>query len=181
MINKKTENILGSRRPSNYLWATIVLAGGLGFTLTGLSSYFRSDILPFNDSSTISFMPQGAVMIFYGTLALSLSIFLWLTIVWNVGAGYNEFDNDIGIVTIFRLGFPGKSRLLSLTYRIQDIRSVKIDIREGLAPKREIYLKTKDNRQIPLTRVGQPLLLSDIERRAADLAKFLDVALEGLE
>lgn len=178
---KKTEEILGSRRFSNYWWATIVLLGGLSFILVGISSYSSLEILPFNNSSSIPFMPQGAIMIFYGSLALSLSLFLWLTIVWNVGAGYNEFNNDIGLITISRLGFPGKNRSLSLTYRTQDIDSIKIDIKEGLTPKREIYLKTKDNRQIPLTRVGQPLQLSDIERRAADLAKFLGVGLEGLE
>jgi hypothetical protein len=149
--------------------------------LAGISSYSNLEILPFNNSSSIPFMPQGAVMVFYGSLALSLSLFLWLTIIWNVGAGYNEFNNDIGLITISRLGFPGKNRSLSLNYRTQDIDSIKIDIREGLAPKREIYLKTKDNRQIPLTRVGQPLQLSDIERQAADLAKFLGVGLEGLD
>lgn len=181
MMSKKTEKILGSRRFSNYWWATIVLFGGLSFILAGISSYSNLEVLPFNNASAIPFMPQGAIMLFYGALALSLSLFLWLTIAWNVGAGYNEFNNDIGLITISRLGFPGKNRLLSLTYRTQDIDSIRVDIKEGLAPRREIYLKTKDNRQIPLTRVGQPLQLSDVENQAADLAKFLGVGLEGLE
>ena len=38
-----------------------------------------------------------------------------------------------------------------------------------ISPKREIYLCTKDQRQIPLTRVGEPLLLSSIEEEAVDL------------
>ncbi len=181
MAAKKTEKILGSRRLSNYWWATIVLLGGLAFIITGIYSYLRLNALPFNNSCNISFMPQGAVMVFYGTLAVSVSLFLWLTIIWNVGSGYNEFNNDIGLITIFRLGFPGKNRSLSLTYRTKDIQSIKIDIKEGLAPKREIYLRMKDNRQIPLTRVGQPLLLSDVESQAADLAKFLGVILEGID
>ena len=100
---------------------------------------------------------------------------------WNVGSGYNEFNNKIGLITIFRLGFPGKNRSLRLTYHIRDVKAIKIDIRDGLTPKREIYLKTKDNRQIPLTRIGQPLLLSDIENQATELAQFLGVVLEGLE
>lgn len=181
MVSKKKEDILGSRRLSNYWWATTVSLGGLAFIFTGLSSYSRSDILPLNNSYSISFIPQGAVMIFYGALAFSISMFLWLTIIWDVGAGYNEFNHDTGLITIFRLGFPGKNRSLSLVYRTKDIQSVKIDIKEGLTPKREIYLKTKDNREIPLTRVGEPLLLSDVENQAADLAKFLGVILEGLE
>nr|AYR05896.1 photosystem I assembly protein Ycf4 [Lithothamnion sp.] len=181
MINKRTEQILGSRRLSNYWWAIIILLGGISFFLAGVSSYFRIEILPFTQSSEISFIPQGVIMIFYGTIAISLSVFLWLTIFWDVGAGYNEFNNEKGIITIFRLGFPGRNRRLSLTYRIQDIQSIRINIQDGLTAKREIYLKIKDKREIPLTSVGQPLLLSEIEKQASDLAKFLGVVLEGLE
>nr|YP_010728808.1 photosystem I assembly protein Ycf4 [Lithothamnion corallioides]WEA77126.1 photosystem I assembly protein Ycf4 [Lithothamnion corallioides] len=181
MINKRTDQILGSRRLSNYWWATIILLGGISFFLVGISSYSHIEILPFTQSSEISFIPQGAIMIFYGTLAICLSLFLWLTIFWNVGAGYNEFNNEKGIITIFRLGFPGRNRSLSLTYRIKEIQAIRINIQDGLTPKREIYLKTKDKREIPLTRVGQPLLLSEIEKQASELAKFLGVVLEGLE
>jgi len=181
MATKKIDIILGSRRLSNYWWATTILIGSISFILVGLSSYTNLQILPFTDSLEISFMPQGAIMIFYGTLGVSISCFLWLTILWNVGSGYNEFNTEIGIITIFRMGFPGKNRSLLLKYNINEIQAVKIDIKEGLSPKREIYLKTKDYREIPLTRVGQPLLLSDIEYKATELAKFLGVVLEGIE
>ena len=181
MIKKRKDIILGSRRLSNYCWATVIFLGGISFVLVGLSSYTNLNFLPFTYSHNISFIPQGVVMVFYGTLAISLSLFLWLTIIWNVGAGYNEFNNDNGLITIFRLGFPGKNRSLTLKYYTKDIEAIKIDIQEGFNPKREIYLKTKDNRQIPLTRVGKPLLLSDIENQATELAKFLGVVLEGIK
>lgn len=179
--NIKTEKILGSRRISNYLWAFIILSGGASFFLVGLSSYFNINLLPFVDSSNIIFIPQGIIMIFYGTIGILLSVFLWLTIIWNVGGGYNEFDNDKGSITIFRLGFPGKNRFLRLNYDTKDIKSIRVYVQDGLVPKREIYLKIKDGREIPLTRVGQPLLLSEIEEKATELAKFLGVVLEGLE
>lgn len=181
MINKRTDKILGSRRLSNYWWATVIFLGGISFFLVGISSYFNIAILPFARSPEILFIPQGAIMIFYGTLAMSLSLFLWLTILWNVGAGYNDFNNEEGIITIFRLGFPGRNRSLFLKYHIKDVQSIRINIQDGLSPKREIYLKTKDSREIPLTRVGQPLLLSEVEKQASELAKFLGVILEGLE
>lgn len=181
MSNKKIDIILGSRRLSNYWWASTILLGSLSFLLVGLSSYTNLQIFPFTNSFGISFMPQGAIMVFYGTLGVSISCFLWLTIIWNVGSGYNEFNNDKGIITIFRMGFPGKNRSLLLQYNINEIQAIKVDIKEGLNPKREIYLKTKDYREIPLTRVGQPLLLSEIEYRATELAKFLGVVLEGIE
>nr|WCH55308.1 photosystem I assembly protein ycf4 [Hypnea brasiliensis] len=180
MFNIKTDKIVGSRRFSNYWWAICILLGGSGFFLVGLSSYLNIELLPFTKSSEILFIPQGLIMIFYGTIAILISLFLWLSIFWNIGGGYNEFNNDKGKVTIFRLGFPGKNRILKLEYNIQDIKAIKVNIKEGITPKREIYLKTKDNREIPLTSVGQPLLLSEIEQKATFLAKFLDVVLEGM-
>nr|YP_010726244.1 photosystem I assembly protein ycf4 [Hypnea brasiliensis]WDY84719.1 photosystem I assembly protein ycf4 [Hypnea brasiliensis] len=180
MFNIKTDKIVGSRRFSNYWWAICILLGGSGFFLVGLSSYLNIELLPFTKCSEILFIPQGLIMIFYGTIAILISLFLWLSIFWNIGGGYNEFNNDKGKVTIFRLGFPGKNRILKLEYNIQDIKAIKVNIKEGITPKREIYLKTKDNREIPLTSVGQPLLLSEIEQKATFLAKFLDVVLEGM-
>nr|YP_010903254.1 photosystem I assembly protein ycf4 [Hypnea cornuta]WCH55707.1 photosystem I assembly protein ycf4 [Hypnea cornuta] len=181
MFNVKTDKIVGSRRFSNYWWAICILLGGSSFFLVGLSSYLNIELLPFTRSSEILFIPQGIIMIFYGTIAILISLFLWLSIFWNIGSGYNEFNNDQGKIIIFRLGFPGKNRILKLEYDIKDIEAIKVNIREGISPKREIYLKTKDNREIPLTSVGQPLLLSEIEEKATFLAKFLNVILEGMD
>lgn len=181
MINKKKDIILGSRRLSNYWWATTICLGGLCFFAVGLSSYANLEFIPFTNLSQILFIPQGVVMLFYGTLAISLSLFLWLTIFWNVGAGYNEFNNQNGYITIYRQGFPGKNRFLLLKYNIEDVQSIKIYIQDGFNPKREIYLKIKDNREIPLTSISQPLLLSEIEQKAINLAQFLGVIVEGLE
>jgi hypothetical protein len=104
---------------------------------------------------------------------------LWLTILFNIGAGYNKFDLEKSLITIFRVGFPGKNRNVYLRYSLKEIKAIKIKIQDGLNPKREIYLKTKDKREIPLTRVGEPLLLSEIEERATELAQFLGVIVEG--
>jgi hypothetical protein len=80
----------GSRRLSNIFWAVAVSLGGFGFFLTGLSSFFQTNHLIFSDSSGISFIPQGIVLIFYGTVGSILGIFITLTVWWNVGSGYNE-------------------------------------------------------------------------------------------
>ena len=181
MSQIKKDTIIGSRRLSNYWWATIIFIGGLSFFLVGLSSYLNRQLLPITTSNELVFLPQGIVMTFYGTIGIFVSSFLWLTILWNVGSGYNEFNNESGIITIFRKGFPGKNRILKLTYPINDIKSIKVSINDGIATKREIYLKMKDLREIPLTNVGQPLLLSEIEDKANKLSKFLGVVLEGLE
>jgi len=181
MLKVQKDTIIGSRRLSNYWWATIIFIGGLNFFLVGLSSYLNKKILPFPISDDLVFLPQGVVMTFYGTIGILVSVFLWLTILWNVGSGYNEFNIDNGTITIFRRGFPGKNRILKLIYSINEIQAVKVSINDGITTKREIYLKMKDLREIPLTSVGQPLLLSEIESKANNLAKFLGVVLEGLE
>ena len=181
-MNKiKIDKILGSRRFSNYWWATVILLGSISFFLVGISSYFNIQIknLNVNDNNFL-FIPQGAVMTFYGMTGILISIFIWYTIILDIGSGYNEFNNDTGLITIFRLGFPGKNRVLKLEYKIKEVSCIKINIQEGISPKREIYLKTKDNREIPLTKVGSPVNLSSIEKQAKDISNFLNVTLEGL-
>ena len=118
-------------------------------------------------------------MTFYGSIGILLSLFLLANIIFNVGGGYNKYDKNLKKVEIFRLGFPIQNREIYLAYDFKDIRSIKLSIQEGLNPKREIYLCTKDQRQIPLTRVGEPLLLSSIEEEAVDLSLFLNVPLEN--
>jgi hypothetical protein len=171
--------ILGSKRLSNYVWLLISFLGGTGFFLAGVSSYLQVQILPFTKVDNISFIPQGIVMTFYGSIGIFLSLFLFANIIFNVGGGFNKYDKNLNKVEIFRLGFPIQNREIYLAYNFKDIRSIKLSIQEGLNPKREIYLCTKDQRQIPLTRVGEPLLLSSIEEEAVDLSLFLNVPLEN--
>lgn len=60
------------------------------------------------------------------------------------------------------------------------MQSVRIEIQEGINPRRALYLRIKGRRDIPLTRVGQPLPLAELETQGAELARFLEVPLEGL-
>jgi hypothetical protein len=170
----------GARRLSNYIWGSILTIGGIGFLLTGLSCYFNFPLLPFIKIDTIQFFPQGLVMCFYGILAISLSIYIWLIILWDLGQGFNEFNTDTGEIRIFRWGFPGKNRRIDLKYLISDVQSIRVEINEGLNPKRVIYLKLRGNREIPLTRAGQPISIQELENQAAELARTLQVSLEGI-
>lgn len=178
LSNTRTDYIVGSRRPSNYFWAVLIMLAGFCFILAGFSSYLQVNLLPFTVVSNLSFLPQGATMVFYGTIAIFLAVFLWLTIVWNVGGGYNQFDKPSQTIQIVRFGFPGKNRRIKLQYAWKEIKSIKVIIKEGLNPKREILLKTKDLREIPITKVGQLISLSQLEKQATDLALFLNVILE---
>ena len=176
----RQDKIVGSRRFSNYFWAFFLFTGGLSFLLAGISSYFKINLLPFANPAELVFIPQGLVMIFYGTLSLSLSLYIIITLFWDIGSGYNEYNKIENLVKIVRKGFPGKNREILLTYPLTNIRAIGIKISEGLNPKRSIYLCLKDERKIPLTPVQQPNTISNLEEEAADLAKFLDLKLENL-
>jgi hypothetical protein len=178
--NVRQDRITGSRRFSNYFWTFFLFIGGFSFLLAGLSSYINVNLLPFANPTELIFIPQGIVMIFYGTLSLSLSIYIILTLIWDIGSGYNEYNKIENLVKIVRKGFPGKNREILLTYPVNNIRAIGIQISEGLNPKRIIYLCLKDERKIPLTPVQQPNTISNLEDEAADLAKFLDLKLENL-
>ena len=173
--------ILGARRPSNYFWAVITAIGGIGFFLAGVSSYLHTNLLPFSDlPAQLVFIPQGIAMGFYGTVALLLCTYLCLVISWNVGGGYNQFSKDSGEAQIYRSGFPGENRQIDLRYPLENVLAVRAEIKEGLNPKRALYLKVKGKGEIPITPVGQPIALSDLENQGAELARFLQVPLEGL-
>ena len=176
----RQDKIVGSRRFGNYFWGIFLILGGISFLLAGMSSYFKVNLLPFANPTELVFIPQGLVMMFYGTLSLSLSFYIGATIFWDVGGGYNEYNKIESLVKIIRKGFPGRNREILLTYPLTNIQSIGIKISEGLNPQRSIYLCLKDKRKIPLTPVQQPSSISDLEKQAAELAKFLDLKLENL-
>jgi hypothetical protein len=192
--------IVGERRLSNYWWATVICIGSFGFFFTGISSYFRTllpsggetnfdsqlffnflnIVGPQNGTNDINFFPQGLLMCFYGSLGFLLSIYWWFLIFWNVGGGFNEFNKKENFIRIFRWGYPGKNRKIDLYYTLKDVESIRVEIQQGFDSQRTIYLKLKGNREIPITGIGQPLTLKEIEKQASELANFLQVSLEGL-
>ena len=176
----RQDKIVGSRRFSNYFWSFFLFCGGIGFILTGISSYFKINLLPFANPTELIFIPQGLVMLFYGTLSFGISIYIMITIILDIGGGYNEYNRVEQLVTVVRRGFPGKNREVLLTYSLSNIRSIGIKITEGLNPVRSIYLCLKDERKIPLTPVQEPISISNLEEEATNLAKFLDLKLENL-
>jgi hypothetical protein len=176
----RRDEITGSRRFSNYFWSVALFLGGIGFLLAGISSYLKINLLPFTNSTELVFIPQGLVMMFYGTLSFGISVYIITTVLLDIGGGYNEYNRIESLVKIVRKGFPGKNREILLTYPFSNIKYVGIKITEGLNPTRSIYLCLKDDRKIPLTPVQEPTSISNLEEEAASLAKFLNLKLENL-
>ena len=174
------ENITGSRNLGSFLIMFVLFFAGLGFFLAGLSSYFHTNLLQITDTSEISFIPQGIAMLFYGTGALGIGSYILLTIVWNIGSGYNEFSKEENIVRLVRLGFPGKNRQIFLSYEFKNIKNLKFLIKQGLNPRCNILLVLKDKREIPLFPAQFLLNPTDTEKKAIQLSNFLNVPLESL-
>jgi hypothetical protein len=176
----RRDEIIGSRRFSNYFWSIALFLGGIGFLLAGISSYLKINLLPFTNVTELVFIPQGLVMMFYGTLSFGISIYIITTVLLDIGGGYNEYNRIESLVKIVRKGFPGRNREILLTYPFSNIKYIGIKITEGLNPTRSIYLCLKDDRKIPLTPVQEPTSISNLEEEAASLAKFLNLKLENL-
>ncbi len=172
-------DIVGSRRFSNYGFAVIVAIGALGFLLAGISSFLKVNLLPFSEPLQLDFVPQGLALSFYGVAGTLLELYLLYVIATDYGSGYNEFDLNNGKVTIFRRG-RSQDKNIEFTYKIADVQAVRVEIRNGLSPKRSLYLRVKGRGDLPLSEVGQPISLTALEDRAAEIAKFLAVPLEGL-
>lgn len=172
------EFITGSRKTSNFCWAFILFLGSLGFLLVGTSSYLGRNLISLFPSQQIIFFPQGIVMSFYGIAGLFISCYLWCTILWNVGSGYDLFDRKEGIVRIFRWGFPGKRRRIFLRFLMKNIQSIRIEVQEGLYARRVLYMEIRGQGAIPLIRTDENLTTREIEQKAAELAYFLRVPIE---
>jgi hypothetical protein len=174
------ENIVGSRNFSSFLITLVLFFAGLGFFLAGLSSYLQINLLQVTDTSEILFIPQGIALLFYGTGALGLGLYIALTILWNIGSGYNEFSKVDNIVRIVRQGFPGKNRTVFLSYEFKNIKNLKFLIKQGLNPRCNILLVLKDRREIPLFPAQFLLNPTETEKKAIQLSNFLNVPLENL-
>ena len=174
------ENIVGARNVNSIGIMIVLVVAGTGFFLAGLSSYLNVNLLQLTDTSKIVFIPQGIAMLFYGTGAIGIGIYLILTIVWNIGSGYNEFSKSEEVVRIVRLGFPGKNRTIFLSYEFKNIKNLKFLIKQGLNPRCNILLVLKDKREIPLFPAQFLLNPMETEKKAIQLSNFLNVSLESL-
>ena len=181
-MNQKVikQEIIGARNIKTVSTMIILFIAGFGFFLAGLSSYFQKNLLHVTDTSQITFIPQGIALLFYGTGAICIGLYVLLTVIWNIGSGYNEFSQIENIVRIVRLGFPGKNKKIFLSYEFQNIKNIKFLIKQGLNPRTNILLVLKDKREIPLFPAQFLLNPTETEKKAIELANFLKVPLENL-
>nr|QHD45164.1 photosystem I assembly protein Ycf4 [Codium fragile] len=171
--NIRRYKVEGTRKLSNYFWAIFIGIGSSFFFLIGLVSSNSNSII----SNNISFFPQGIIMSFYGLIGILFSLYLWLTILWSIGSGFNEFNRKKKMIRIFRWGFPGKNRRINLYYKFEEIKAIKLEKKIGLNTIQSLYLQIINKKEIPLFKLGYSATYELLEKQAADLAKFLNVSL----
>lgn len=171
------QKIKGSRKPTNYLVGSMVSIGGVGFLLASSSSYLGVDLLPLGNPSTLIFVPQGLVMGLYGIAASFLALYLWRLISIDFGSGSNSFDKDLGMLCVSRQGL---FKEIKIEIPLEEIKAVKLDAREGFNSRRRICLRIQGRKDLPISQVGSPPPLLELEEEGAELAKFLGVNLEGI-
>jgi len=171
------QKIKGSRKVSNYLVASMLSIGGVGFLLASFSSYFGRDFLPLGNPSTLIFVPQGLVMGLYGVAAFFLALYFWRLISIDYGSGVNRFDKNKGVLSLSRRGLL---KNIEIEIPIDEIKAVKLDVREGFNPRRRVSLRIKGRKDLPISKVGAPKPLLDLENEGAEIARFLEVNLEGI-
>jgi len=165
--------VLGAQQWNNCIVAGILFLAGLGFFLTGFVVYLTQD----NPINEINYLPQGIILTFYGILGITVSIFISLTIYWNIGFGWIKFSKLYNDVQIYREGYPQQKAQIFLNYQLNSIKSLEIKITEGINPTQVIYLCLKDDRQIPLIFTDSLPTITKTEQRATFLCNFLNVPL----
>ena len=120
---------------------------------------------------------DGERVLHWRIAAALLATYLWTVISIDVGAGSNRFDRASGELLVTRQGFR---QLIKVEVAMKDIQAVKVEVRDGLSPRRRLALRLQGRRDLPLTRVGEPMPLDQLEQGGAELARFLGVPLEGV-
>jgi hypothetical protein len=70
--------------------------------------------------------------------------------------------------------------VIFLTYDFKNVKNLKFLIKQGLNPRCNILLVLKDKREIPLFPAQFLLSPNELEKKAIQLSKFLNVPLESL-
>lgn len=115
------EEIYEKNKIIKWIYNIIILLGGCGFLVVGISSYIQYNLVYFLNSDQILFFPQGITMCFYGICAIIISINQIKITLNKVGEGYNEFNKEVGLMKIYRKGTKGKNSDVNITYALTDI------------------------------------------------------------
>lgn len=185
IIREKYE---GARDFTSIFWSIVQPAASLGFLIVGISTYVNEPIVDWNPvtkqflgflrpNEMIQWVPQGIFMSFYGFFGFFLAGPLqWWLVISNQGAGVAEFNKFTRKMTIVRNGEMIKDM------DFEDIKTVVLEY-TTMSPfgGREVYLIDSNGQEVKFMNTIDDLPKRVLERRASELANFLDVELDIVE
>nr|YP_007517019.2 photosystem I assembly protein ycf4 [Euglena viridis]AEY70792.2 photosystem I assembly protein ycf4 [Euglena viridis] len=175
------ENIVETDKLIKYIFNITILLGGLSFLIVGLSSYIGYNIIMFFNASEIIFFPQGLTMCFYGVAGIIVGLNQLKILILEAGEGYNEFNKEKKVMTIFRKGIQGKNSDINISYPLTDIEAIKIEINTDLFnSKQKIFVCLKGKNDLPIIQLEKPLKINELEEKAIEIASFLKVPVKGI-
>nr|YP_009538640.1 photosystem I assembly protein ycf4 [Phacus pleuronectes]AYQ93681.1 photosystem I assembly protein ycf4 [Phacus pleuronectes] len=173
------EEIINEQELIDYCISFILLIGSLGFLITGISSFANLNLVGFLKSNEILFFPQGITMCFYGTIGSITSCYQLINLYSKIGQGYNEINKEKGTLEIYRKGYPGKNDDIKITIQIKDIEAVKLEnTSKILNSKQTIFICLKEKKYIPIIQINNPINTNKLEKKATEIASFLNVSLK---
>lgn len=121
----------GVRLPSSVFWSLVSLLGGFCFSLLGVASFLNVGFLFFSRSLGVAFVPQGATLLFYGVVGLTLGLFIGYGSLAGTGSALDVFDEDKRSIFLIRRSFGGKLGLFSFMIPFADVLYVSTDLEEA--------------------------------------------------
>jgi len=173
--------VFGRSRVKDYVYRACLLFGGFSFFIEGIKS--RGFFSEYGFVSEMQFFPQGFRLSFYGILFFLYGFYLFLIRFLSVGSGFNEYDKEKKLITVFRLWYPGKNRRVIKQYSFSRLKSIVLESKKQIFDPRDfdVYLNLDKNQRISLIEIGRQngfLQQREQEYFFIELAEFLDVFFE---
>lgn len=166
------QRVFGVRNWLNILWNFLIGLSGSSFVTNASNSG------PIGSVILLLFLPQGLAMYFYGVIGMYITLCALCMLCLDIGAGFNEIDHTLGVMLVFRWGFPGPNRKVLTRFLIRDIVGVRYSPNFFLWKKPYISLALIDGQQFTLPNNIGFQTSEELEMEAVELAKILQVPLE---
>ena len=76
--------------------------------------------------------------------------------------------------------FPGENRRIRIRCSFQDVQAIRLDINQNLYSRYTMSLRLKDQQDLPLSQISESFTWKETEEKAAQLAQFLRIPIEGI-
>jgi len=77
------------------------------------------------------------------------------------------------------MGIPRKDRMNTNSFLVEDVQSIRLELQDNFSSRGRISIRLKNQQDVALTQQKESFNLREMEEKAAQLARFLRVPIEG--